>query len=106
MTRHRGDFRGKLVAVVGGRLNGGMSDATLAALASDQGALVTHYQALQHLSRRQLDGRLATGRLIVVRRGVYRFAGAPEPPWQDLRAALLAAGPAAVASFRSAAQTR
>ena len=41
---------------------------------------------------------------MIVRRGVYRFAGAPAGPWHDLRAAVLAAGPCAFASHRSAAE--
>lgn len=45
---------------------------------------------------------LAAGRLQAVRRGVYRAAGAPETWEQRMLAAVLAAGPGAVASHRSA----
>lgn len=81
-----------------------VGELELASLASQQDALVTRHQARDHLTRKQLEGRLASGRLVVVRRGVYRFAGAPRGRWHDLRAACLAAGPAAVASHRSAAE--
>ncbi|MFN2609222.1 MAG: hypothetical protein ABR511_15245 [Acidimicrobiales bacterium] len=81
-----------------------MSDADLAALASSQGGMVARHQARDHMTAKQLKNRLATGRLVVVRRGVYRFAGSPEGRWDDLRAACLAEGPAAVASHRSAAE--
>ncbi len=81
-----------------------MRDNELAALASRQLGLVTRRQALGELSRKSLEFRLATNRLQVVRRGVYRFAGSPDWPGQDQLAACLAAGPAAVASHRAAAE--
>jgi hypothetical protein len=80
-----------------------MAEPELAALAARQEGLVTRPQARGHLTREQLKHRLATGRLEAIRWGVYRYAGAPATPWQELRAACLAAGPAAVASHRSAA---
>lgn len=80
-----------------------MGDIELSALAADQDGLVTRPQARAHLSRKQLEYRLSAGRLVPVRWGVYRFAGAPASPCQELRAACLAAGPSAVASHRSAA---
>lgn len=80
-----------------------MAEPELAALAAVQEGLVTRPQARDHLTREQLKHRLATGRLVPVRWGIYRFAGVPATPWQDLRAACLAAGPSAVASHRSAA---
>ncbi|HWC09600.1 MAG TPA: hypothetical protein VG455_00105, partial [Acidimicrobiales bacterium] len=81
-----------------------MGDRELAELAARQDGLVARHQARDHLSRKQLESRLATGRLVIVRRGVYRFAGAAAGPWHDLRAAVLAAGPSAVASHHSAAE--
>ncbi|MDQ4096859.1 MAG: endonuclease domain-containing protein [Actinomycetota bacterium] len=80
-----------------------MAEPELAALAARQEGLVTRPQARDHLTREQLKHRLAIGRLEAVRWGVYRFAGAPTTLWQELRAACLAAGPAAVGSHRSAA---
>jgi hypothetical protein len=80
-----------------------MGDIELAALAAEQDGLVTRPQALAHLSRKQLEYRLTTRRLVPVRWGVYRFAGAPVSAWQELRAACLAGGPCAVASHRGAA---
>ena len=75
-----------------------MSDTELAALAELQEGLVTRPQARVHLTRKQLEHWLATGRLTVVRWGIYRFAGVPATRWQPLRAALLAAGSDALAS--------
>ncbi|MEA2827640.1 MAG: hypothetical protein QOG43_2079 [Actinomycetota bacterium] len=81
-----------------------MADQELAALATSQGGLVTYHQSRDHLTQRQLEYRLRTGGLVIVRRGVYRQAGAPITRSQPLRAALLAAGPTAAASFCSAAE--
>ncbi len=81
-----------------------MGEVELAELACRQDGLVARHQARGHLSRKQLEGRLASGRLFAVRRGVYRFAGVPTGPRVELRAACLAAGPAAVVSHRSAAE--
>ena len=81
-----------------------MEGMELSAVAAQQEGLVTRAQARDHLTRKQLESRLATGRLEQVRWGVYRFAGAPVTRWQELRAAVLAAGPGAVASHRSAAE--
>ncbi len=81
-----------------------MSVIELAALAEQQEGLVTRPQARVHLTRKQLEYWLAIGRLIILRWGVYRFAGVPPTRWQPLRAALLAAGPDALASHRSAAE--
>jgi very-short-patch-repair endonuclease len=83
---------------------GRMADLELAALATFQGGLVTHDQTRDHLTQRQIEARLRAGRLVVVRRGVYRHAGAPVTRSQPLRAALLAAGPNAAASFCSAGE--
>lgn len=80
-----------------------MAERELAALATTQGGLVTRQQTRDHLSHKQTEARLAAGRLVLVRKEVYRLAGVPVSPWEPLRAALLAAGPAAAASHRSAA---
>jgi len=81
-----------------------MADIELAALASTQGGLVTCQQARDHLSHKQIERRLGSGRLVAVRRGVYRCAGTPVTPSEPLRAAMLAAGPLATASYCSAAE--
>lgn len=81
-----------------------MADRELAALAALQGGLVTNPQARDHLSHKQLKARLRSGRLILVRWGIYRLAGVPVTRRQPLRAALLAAGPDAAASYCSAAE--
>ena len=63
---------------------------------------MTRGQALRVLTENELEARLRSARLDVVRTGVYRAAGAPEEWEQLLLAACLAGGPGAVASFRSA----
>jgi very-short-patch-repair endonuclease len=65
--------------------------------------LVTTCQVLESSTRHQIDHLVATGRLVPLRRAVYRCAGAPESWYQHLLAACLAAGDQAVASFRAAA---
>jgi very-short-patch-repair endonuclease len=70
----------------------------LAALAQRQHGLVTTAQVG---SRSAVHWAVASGRLAVVRRGVYAVAGAPPSPWRDLAAALLAVD--GVASHRAAA---
>jgi len=80
-----------------------MGDTELATIAARQEGLVTRPQARAHLSRKQLTSRLAAGRLVPVRWGIYRFAGCPVTERQPLMAACLAGGPGAVASHRSAA---
>jgi very-short-patch-repair endonuclease len=54
-------------------------------------------------SARQVERLLATGRLVAMRRGVYRCAGVPVTWELCVLAAVLAAGPDAAASFRTAA---
>jgi hypothetical protein len=84
-----------------------VNDQLLAQLAVSQHGLVTRAQALGLLTERQLEQRLASGRLVRVRPGVYRFAGAV-PTWhQSMLAACLAAGTdAAVAGLAAAAVWR
>lgn len=84
----RGDFGVSGRRVVPTRLNVGMGELELAALAETQGGLVTRPQTRAQLTREQVKHRLATGRLVAVRWGVYRCAGTPVTPMPDLRAAL------------------
>src|SRR5438067_2233346 len=55
------------------------------------------------LSKTTIDRLVRGGSLINVHPGVYRAAGAPMSPLQCLFAAVMAAGPVAVASHSSAA---
>ncbi|HVF74795.1 MAG TPA: type IV toxin-antitoxin system AbiEi family antitoxin domain-containing protein [Acidimicrobiales bacterium] len=68
------------------------------ALAERQHGLVTTAQVG---SRNAVQWAISSGRLVVVRRGIYAVAGAPPSPWRDLAAALLSVD--GVASHRSAA---
>jgi hypothetical protein len=81
-----------------------MNEDRLYAIAARQLGLVTRDQARSCLTRKQLESWIRQGRLIRVRRGVYRMAGAPELPDQELMAACLVAGVAARASHRSASE--
>ena len=81
-----------------------MGEHELAQIASQQLSLVTRVQARDHLSRDELEYRLAVGRLEIFRRGVYRFTGAAPHRWQPQMAACLAAGEGAVASYWAAAE--
>ncbi len=76
----------------------------LLSLAESQHGLVTRVQALAAgLSDDMVDGRVRRGRLQRLARDVYRIPGSV-PTWrQSLLAAILTAGPGAVASHRSAA---
>lgn len=80
-----------------------MSIRELAAIAVRQHGLISRDQALRVLGEGRTRHWRVTGRLEAVRPGVYRLPGAP-PTWQQgLLGAVLAAGPGAVASHRSAA---
>ncbi|WP_460649358.1 type IV toxin-antitoxin system AbiEi family antitoxin domain-containing protein [Kribbella endophytica] len=71
-----------------------MSFADLADLAADQWGLVTTAQAEAAGSSRKTIGRFAqSGLLERLAQGVYRLAGAPPDPLEDLRAAWLALDP-------------
>src|SRR5438046_980316 len=77
----------------------------LARLAETQLGLVTRSDAEKSgLSIHQLGRRTTAGELIVVHQNVYRMAGAPVTPAQNLLAACLACDGAGVAARRSAAQ--
>jgi predicted transcriptional regulator of viral defense system len=87
---------------IGGMVTG-MTLASLDRFGRRQHGLVTRAQALTVMSRRQLEASTASGRLVVLRRSVYRITGSPETWHQHLLAACLAGGPGTYASFRSAA---
>lgn len=83
-----------------------MSDArrALAALARRQYGVFARRQALDlGLSRHQIDHGVHAGRFERLGGAVYRTAGSPRSWYQDVAAAVLAAGPHALASHRSAA---
>jgi hypothetical protein len=78
--------------------------SSLDAVFSRQQGLVTRAQAKQAgLTDRQINRRLETGALIAVHRGVLRHAAFPVSYEQRIRAALLALGPGAAISHRTAA---
>lgn len=73
-------------------------------LAARQHDVVSRRQLLAAgLSRHQIDRRIARGSLAVVHRGVFMLAAAPPGTATRFAAALLASGPDAVLSHRSAA---
>jgi very-short-patch-repair endonuclease len=79
-------------------------DTEVSRLAARQRSLVHRRQALAlGMTGRQLERRVEAGLLVPVQPVVYRISGAP-PSWgQDMLAACMSAGPAAVASHRAAA---
>ncbi|MGH9279717.1 MAG: hypothetical protein ACRD12_16670 [Acidimicrobiales bacterium] len=81
-----------------------MSEPRLSALLAEQDGMASRKQARGHLTIKQVKGRLANGRIERLRNGIYKSADAPASRWTELRAALLAAGPGALASHRSAAE--
>ncbi len=79
-------------------------DRELEALAARQHGLLTREQAREvGASPKAIRHRLEANRWEEVAAGVYRLLGAPTTPRQRLLAAILACGPRAVASHRSAA---
>lgn len=73
--------------------------------AARQHGLVARRQALAAgLTADQVDHRLATGRWVALRHGVYVVAGAPSTYEQQVLAACLAVGPPCAASHRTAAR--
>lgn len=81
-----------------------MTPEAVAAVAGRQYGLFTLGQAVAAgLTRRQIEGGARRGRWERVHRAVYRCAGVPVTDEQRLLAAVLAAGPQAVASHRAAA---
>ena len=78
-------------------------DRRVASHAARQHALVTSVQAAAcGGTRPMLEHRIAAGRWQKVGPGVYRLAGAPVTWQSQLLAAVLAAGPGAMGSHRSA----
>ena len=80
-------------------------NAAAAGLAERQLGLVARRQLVgaHGIPETTVDDAVAGGRLVTVRRGVYRVAGAPGSPEQRLRALVLAGGDGALLSHRSAA---
>jgi very-short-patch-repair endonuclease len=79
-------------------------DLAIARLAARQNGNVTRQQLLQlGLSARQIVHRLRTGRLFRVYPGVYSVGRPPATPVEKASAAVLACGPGAALSHRSAA---
>lgn len=79
-------------------------DARIAAIASNQHALITHTQALSAgATPAMIKYRCRTGRWRPVHRGTYLVAGAPFTWETKVHAAVLAAGSGALASHRTAA---
>lgn len=80
------------------------TDTVLATAAADRLGLVTH-RALNEsgLSDTQIAVRLQQGLLVAMHRGVYRHAAVATVPNTRILAAVMACGPGAVASHRSAA---
>jgi len=73
-------------------------------VAEKQHGLITYAQAIAcGLTAKQIQYRVDTGRWVRVARGVYRIAGSPQTWEQQLLALVLASGPSAAASHRSAA---
>ncbi len=82
-------------------------DAGIAALAATQDGLVTRADLLAlPLTGSAIGGRVAAGRLHIVFRGVYAVGHPPSDRRARLRAALLAVGPRAALSHRTAASHR
>jgi very-short-patch-repair endonuclease len=79
------------------------TDVALFHLAARQHGLLTRAQLASHLSRHRRTHLLRRGRLVPVRPGVYAVAGAPDSWERHVLAAVLAAGPGAAASHRTAA---
>jgi very-short-patch-repair endonuclease len=94
-----------VVNVVMAASEGPPSDVAVARLAARQDGVASRAQ-LGHLgfTARQIDRRVAAGRLIAIYRGVYAVGHAALTERGRVRAALLAAGPTAVASHLTAAR--
>lgn len=79
-------------------------DAAIAGLAAEQDGLATRAQLHElGLTDREITRRVAAGVLRAVHRGVFLHTAVPVTKRTRLRAALLACGPSAVLSHRSAA---
>lgn len=72
--------------------------------AASQHGVITHDQLRDlDLTQRHIHGMLSRGEIVALHQGVYLFEGVPPSPESRLTAALLAAGPRAHVSHRSAA---
>lgn len=80
-----------------------MAGKVLDRLAKRRRGLVLRRELRALFSARQVERMLATGRLVAMRRGVYRCAGVPVTWELCVLAGVLAAGAGATASFRTAA---
>jgi hypothetical protein len=80
------------------------TEALIAALAGSQGGYISRRQLLRlGLTRSAIQHRLSTGFLIAAFPGVYALGHLPAHPHDRARGVLLAAGPGAALSHRSAA---
>jgi len=90
---------------MGGKVRPQSVDAVIRALAELQHGAVGRWQLIARgVTDRQIDRRLADGRLIAVHRGVYLAGHAPAPPLANEAAAILAFRGQATISHRSAAK--
>jgi hypothetical protein len=80
-----------------------MKDATNDRFRRQYGAISRGEAWADGLSSRQIQHRVATGQWLVIYPGVYRHAAHPVTPEQQILAAVLSAGPGAVASHQAAA---
>jgi hypothetical protein len=80
-----------------------MTDATNDVFRRQHGVISRADAVAAGLSNRQIQCRTAAGLWIAVHPGVYRHASHPISPEQQILAAVLAAGPGAVASHQAAA---
>lgn len=79
-------------------------DTALANTVTDQHGTITAHQAHRlGMTNREIGWRLEQGLLVAVHQGVYRHVAVPSDIRARLHAAVLACGPGAVASHRSAA---
>ena len=82
-----------------------MINPALQRLATEQHGILTRSQLLQAgVGPRTVDHWIKTGRLIVLHRGVFALGHLPPSPHARTMAAVLACGPGAVLSHRSAAK--
>ena len=79
-------------------------DRILASIAARRKGVIVRHDAFAHgISQHQLDDRVRAGVIICMYEGIYRHAAAPFTPELRQLAAVLACGPDAVLSHRSAA---
>lgn len=76
---------------------------TLAKLARRQGGAFSRRQAMQFYSKPTIDRRVGDGQWQILLPGIYRVSATPETRLMKIHAAVLYAGPGAVASHQTAA---